>query len=90
MTKQGGNGTNGRTDVSYDFARALKAMDRDYRPLCKKAFEAGWGFLMRGGAHVILVPADPTMRLIPVPSSGGDVRGIKNFKRDLRHSGLEV
>jgi hypothetical protein len=75
--------------MSNGWDQALRMVDREFRSLVAQARDAGWG-VRTTGRHVKLVPLDPTKPLIPVASSASEVRGVRNFRAQLRRAGLEV
>jgi hypothetical protein len=47
----------------------------------------GWRYDNTGAGHPKLYPADPAMRVIPVPTTPGSQRSLKNFVGQVRRSG---
>jgi hypothetical protein len=47
----------------------------------------GWRYDKSGRGHPKLWPADTSMRMIPVPTTPGDQRSLRNFIAQVRRSG---
>lgn len=58
--------------------------------LITKAWDAGWWCVKAGSGHIKCYPPDPEKPMVTLPSSPSDHRGIKNVRRYLRRSGLNL
>jgi hypothetical protein len=47
----------------------------------------GWRYSNKGAGHPKLWPPDPSMLMIPVPTTPSDQRGLRNFISQVRRAG---
>ena len=69
-----------------------RELPKDFRAIAAELVDnQGWTYrLSNRGGHPMLFPADKNQPPIPVPTSPSDVRGIKNFRSQIRRRGGNV
>lgn len=65
-----------------------KEIPKEYREIVAHQVRTlGWRYDTKRGGHPVLYPADRTKRAIPVPTTPGDHRGLRNFTSLVRQAG---
>lgn len=68
-------------------SRAGKEIPREYRRIVNRLVdELGWRY-QTGKNHPAVYPPDRGQPPLPVPTTPGDWRGLRNFKTSVRHRG---
>ncbi len=70
--------------------RPGKELPKDFREVVSHQIdELGWRYDSSRKGHPMLYPADRTQRPIPVPTTPGDARSLRNFVGQVRRAGGE-
>jgi hypothetical protein len=76
--------------LEHPDAKPPKAGAPAIRLLVSKAWDAGWWCERAGSGHIKCYPIDQSKPMVVMSSSPSDHRGIKNIRRYLRQSGLNL
>lgn len=63
---------------------------KDLHPIIDAAREQGWRVMLRNGGHLMFLSSDRSVKPIFGPQSPSDHRSLKNVKRQLARSGLDI
>jgi predicted RNA binding protein YcfA (HicA-like mRNA interferase family) len=63
-------------------------ISHDMKDIRRALIEQGWRVEKTNGQHIRCVPPDKNKPIVVTGSTPSDIRAIRNFISDLRHSGF--